>query len=57
MNNPIYISLLNDPKSFWTYFEKFVENENNVKITIEEEFKDLIERMLTNVPEKRPSID
>ncbi|CAD8137462.1 unnamed protein product [Paramecium pentaurelia] len=57
MNNPIYLDLLKQPKQFWTYFEQFVEQENKVKITIEEEFKDLIERMLTNIPDKRPTID
>lgn len=57
MNNPIYVSLLQDPKSFWNHFVNLVENENKLKIHFEEEFKDLIERMLNNIPDKRPTID
>lgn len=55
--NPYYVVLLKEPHEFWTYFEKFVKYENNVEITFEEEFKDLIERMLHYLPDKRPTID
>ncbi|CAK78958.1 unnamed protein product (macronuclear) [Paramecium tetraurelia] len=53
----VYQDLLQQPEKFWTNFEQHLKKEKNLTLHIEKEFKILIQNMLNDVPEKRPSID